>query len=557
MKGDFSVPGYEVEGLLGAGATGEAWLARSSTSREQVVLKRVPADGNETHESARRLASTLAELGHPHILGLRDLVADEGEVVFVTDYAESGSLAQLLLARVTLDPGEVVTTIGPVAEALAAAHGSGVLHGDLTPESICYAEQGLPLLADLGLLGLGEFDAGTVGTHGFVDPLAPGEARLNPAGDVYSLAAVCYAMLTGDPPPPPHERRPLHELAPGVPPGLAHAVEAGLQGDPSRRPTAGQFAELLYNACQPTPVRFPLGLVITSDDLGGASSDPFGQAAAAGSAAATGPPQQPEAPASGGGGEARPDPSGHGSGAPGAPDQPPPVLGTGAPAGAWRADEDDDDDGERRRRPALVALLVAVPLLIVGLIVGGLVWLGPNLGSTAPNGGPEPGPPTGEPTEEVDGPTLEDLDIEEPNPPSDPERRRWWDVLTELDEKRAEAFAQADVDLLSNVYTEDALVLRGDQVEANDRLRIEAFAEQGATAEGARFYIAEIDVESASEDRVVLRVVDYFQPHIIVRANGEREAVEAGPPTPRIITLHRVGEDAWRIYNIQPASGGG
>lgn len=548
MRGDFSVPGYEVEGLLSAGASGEVWLARSLATREQVALKRI-AVGPETHETARRLVEMLGELAHQHLVQVRDLVAQDDEVVLIMTYPDGGSLAQLLLARGTLDPGEVVTTVAPLAEALGAVHHRGFVHGDITPESIHYTAQGFPLLGDVGVLSLNELDASNAGTHGYTDPLAPGEGRLSPPGDVYSLAAVCYALLTGDPPPPPHERRPLHELAPGVPPGLAHAVEAGLQGDPARRPSAGQFAELLYGAGQPAPVRFPLGLVITG-------SDPFGQGGSGQSGGTSGGPQ-PTLPM-------QPTQFAQPSQPTGGPEQAPPVLGGGAAPTSWRPVEDDDEP-EGRGRGVLIGALVGVSVLLVAAVIGGIVWLNvggepdpdPTKTVSQPTG--DPGDPTDEPTDqptdETQGPTVDDLETIPPSPPDDPELRRWWDVLTELDTARSEAFAQADPDLLNNVYTADAKVLQGSLPEGNDRLQVEGFAEAGGAAEGVLFYIESVRIENASSNEAVLEVVDQLQPHILVHPDGTREEQPAGSLTARRITLHRVGADEWRIYDIQRGNG--
>src|SRR5690606_19846659 len=109
------------------------------------------------------------------------------------------------------------------------------------------------------------------------------------------------------------------------------------------------------------------------------------------------------------------------------------------------------------------------------------------------------------------------------NPPDDPDQRRWWEVLTELDRARSEAFAQTDPDLLDNVYTADARVLQGSAPEGNDRLQVEGFAEVGGAAEGVLFHIESVRIERETENEVVLDVVDQLQPHILVHPDGSRE----------------------------------
>ena len=546
MQGDFSVQGFEIEGLLGVGAAGEVWQARHLATGDPVALKRVRARDAETHDRARRLVQITGELNHRHLLRVRETVARGDQLVLVLDHADGGTLAELLAARETLDPGEVVTTVAPVAEALAAGHGRDLRHGDISPESIVFTSQGLPLLADLGVHALVDTDDGGLGTHGYTDPSAPGAAP-SPAGDVYSLAAVCFAALTGGPPAPPRERRPVHELAPGVPPGLAHAVEAGLLGDPSRRPTAAQFAELLYGACQPTPVRFPMGLVLPPTvDAGGEASpgdrDDFLRAVNQPGAGAHGQDQPFPGLAHPAGGDDRP------------------AGGTAGPRGF------DDEEEPPRRRGLLVALAVGIPLLLVAVV--GVAWAtwgtegqpGPTTtgGTVAPNpepttdttDDPEPGPTTADTGATVPGTGS----TVEPPPPGSPEAR-WWSVLTELDAARARAFAEGDVDiLLEEVYTDDAVVLFGEDEAANDRMRLQAFVDSGSRAEDVRYEIQRLQVLTEDDDVVELRVVDQLQPWTLVGPDGEEQPQPGSAAQTRLITLRPDPERGWLIYNIR--SGG-
>ena len=104
MQGDFRVDGYDIEGLLGAGPAGEVWLARELASGSHAALKRVRPRDSSAQEEAGRIVSALEPLDHPHLLRIREMLPYEREVVFVLDYAEGGSLGQLLLARPALGP---------------------------------------------------------------------------------------------------------------------------------------------------------------------------------------------------------------------------------------------------------------------------------------------------------------------------------------------------------------------------------------------------------------------------------------------------------------------
>src|SRR3712207_9286052 len=108
-----------------------------------------------------REAALLGELDHPHLVRLHEVVRREvrggtAEVALVLDLLEGGSLAALLARRGRLRPGEVVTTVAPVAAALAHAHERGVVHGDLPPGNVVFTAEGragLPALRAARMLG--------------------------------------------------------------------------------------------------------------------------------------------------------------------------------------------------------------------------------------------------------------------------------------------------------------------------------------------------------------------------------------------------------------------
>ena len=150
--------------------------------------------------------------------------------------------------------------MGPVAEALAAVHGRGLVHGSVTPDNILFTQDGRPLLSDTALNQVTAGDEGFGGTHGFTDPQVSSTGSLSAAGDVFGLAAVGWTALTGSAPAA-TARPALLSLSPGIPPGLAHAIEAGLQEDPNfarRGPTRRHGLRGRESA----PVRFPVGLVL-------------------------------------------------------------------------------------------------------------------------------------------------------------------------------------------------------------------------------------------------------------------------------------------------------
>jgi hypothetical protein len=231
----FSLPGFDVEHLVGFGRSGEVWRARERDTGDLVALKRLRVGGvaadDEAHRQLRRAAALLATVRHDHIVRVRATVPTADGVVLVLDYAPGGSLAALLATRGALTAGEVVTVAAPLAAALAEAHGRGFVHGDITAGNVLFDDAGKPLLADLGVARL----------VGAVDAEKEGGA----AADVHDLAHLCRAALSVSSP---------GREGPVVPPSLIEAVDAAANADFRSRPDAAGFARALYAACSPRPV---------------------------------------------------------------------------------------------------------------------------------------------------------------------------------------------------------------------------------------------------------------------------------------------------------------
>jgi hypothetical protein len=270
----WSLPGYDVQSLLGFGSVGEVWRAVEVATGQTVALKRLKAGADSAAvEALRREASLLRTLDTPYVVRLREVVGAGAGAVLVLDHAEGGSLAALLARRGSLEPGEVVTVAAPLAQALAVAHARGLVHGDVTPSNVLFTGDGMPLLSDLGVARVaGERLLAVDGTAEYVDPAVARGSVPDAAADVWALAAVCHHMLAGA---PPHEgvgvadvlsaaasgtRAPLGLLAPTAPRALVAAVEAGLVADPAQRPDAAAFASLLRRAHAAAPVRLAGGL---------------------------------------------------------------------------------------------------------------------------------------------------------------------------------------------------------------------------------------------------------------------------------------------------------
>jgi serine/threonine protein kinase len=284
------LPGFHVERLLGSGATAQVWLVRNEQTGALLAAKCFPAEdrpiasggiefrsrdrgspssGAPGGGSAMALERELRILGnysHEHLVVPRGTLRLRGSWnggwCLLMDYAPGGSVADLVAARGRLGVGETVTILTPLAQVLGYLHGQGVVHGDVSPGNVLFTAHGKPLLSDLGV---GRMVGGSpetrMGTAGFA---APAEAEsgplLDPAADVYSLAAVGWYCLTGEPPPETAYRVPLPVRHPEVPQELVAALEAGLHDTGRRRPSALELGQAIYRSAPAVPVDLALAV---------------------------------------------------------------------------------------------------------------------------------------------------------------------------------------------------------------------------------------------------------------------------------------------------------
>jgi hypothetical protein len=227
---------------VGSGAAGDVWLAVDRSTGERVAVK--------LYRRGCLPAGERLRVRHPNVVAVRRIVETPPAVVL--DLAAGGSLGSLVAARGVLDPGEVATVVVALAGALADLHAAGLVHGDLSPANVLFADGGRPLLGDLGAVAVA--GAGpVVATRGFAAPevLAGGV----PAGpsDVHGLCAVAWFALAGTPPDAGPPRVPLPLLAPAVPGELAEVLATGLDPEPGRRPAPEELlgGVLAVVACEP------------------------------------------------------------------------------------------------------------------------------------------------------------------------------------------------------------------------------------------------------------------------------------------------------------------
>ncbi len=201
---------YRVERELGAGGMATVYLAHDLKHDRDVAIKVLRPDLGAVLGADRFLEEIkiTARLDHPHILTLIDSGATDGMLWYVLPYVRGETLRGRLVREKQLGIEEAIGITRQIASALDYAHRQGVVHRDIKPENIMFQE-GEAMLADFGI-ALAVKEAGgdrltqtglSLGTPQYMSPeQATGDRTLDARSDVYSLAAVLYEMLTGDPP---------------------------------------------------------------------------------------------------------------------------------------------------------------------------------------------------------------------------------------------------------------------------------------------------------------------------------------------------------------------
>ncbi|HSR92345.1 MAG TPA: protein kinase, partial [Gemmatimonadales bacterium] len=201
---------YKIERELGQGGMATVYLAHDVKHDREVALKVLKPElaailGRERFLNEIRLT---AKLDHPHILTLIDSGETGGSFWYVSPYVRGESLRARLQREQQLGIEEALAMTRQIAAALDYAHLKGVIHRDIKPENILLHE-GEAMLADFGI-ALAVREAGgsrltetglSLGTPQYMSPeQATGDRALDARSDEYSLAAVVYEMLAGEPP---------------------------------------------------------------------------------------------------------------------------------------------------------------------------------------------------------------------------------------------------------------------------------------------------------------------------------------------------------------------
>jgi eukaryotic-like serine/threonine-protein kinase len=499
------VPGHRLDAVLGTGGSAVVWSGVDATGRGVAI--KIPHRCRDEVDARQALVEqqVLMAVRHDHLVPLRAVVPlDDGRDALVFDLVRGAVLRGMVGSRGHLRPGEVVTVLTPICEAVAHLHSAGGLHGDISPSNITVTAEGLPLLLDLGAARVAGHEPGEVhGTPGFVAPEVRLGSEPGEAADVYALGAVAWFCATGNGAPDTMMRLDPETVLSHVGPELADVVGACIDPEPERRPSAAELARRFYD----TVTAEPIEVVVGADAASALTHRLRAQA-----------------------GREAPDPAS--------------VSRQG-----WRRRFGSWMRGRARRWPRRIATaaLVAIPVLAaagwaLAARVSHVPPTGPDQHSTSrPAAAASPTSPRPTPTS-TSGPLSVDRLLRDPASPSaHPE-----DLLQVLSDRRCAALLARDTTALEAVHSTRS------PSAASDRALVARLLESQVRWTGLRLEVAESAFVSGSPTKAVLRARVDWTAYVVVSSDGTRTG--RSPDAGRLLdfSLTRTIR-GWRITSISDA----
>ncbi|WP_336216944.1 serine/threonine-protein kinase [Nonomuraea sp. LPB2021202275-12-8] len=280
MSGGRLAGRYSLLRPLGSGGMGRVWLARDEMLDREVAVKELtlpeglsPKEREELVTRAVREAQAMAQMRHPGIVALHDVVVEYERPWLVMELLRGSTLGEAVQAHGPM-PTEYAARIGAeMLDALSAAHGRGLQHRDVKPGNVFLTESGRVVLTDFGIARQEGQATLTeqglmIGSPGFIAPeRLEGEAG-GPASDVWSLGATLYLAATGRPAyggtAAERIRATLTQPLPAAPGPLGPLLTAMMARHPGARPAAPVMIQALRQVAAGEPAVLPVHHEVTA-----------------------------------------------------------------------------------------------------------------------------------------------------------------------------------------------------------------------------------------------------------------------------------------------------
>jgi serine/threonine protein kinase/Tfp pilus assembly protein PilF len=196
---------YRIIEELGKGGMGRVIRALDMKLDEEIAIKFIRPELTEDPAAVERFRTELKaarQVIHKNVARMFDLNEADGVPFITMEYVRGGDLKSLIKKMGRLDAQQAVRIVKQVAEGLAEAHRTGVIHRDMKPHNIMVDEEGTARITDFGLARLRKTDDATLtapgmGTPAYASPEQVEGTAVDNRSDLYSLGIVFYEMLTG------------------------------------------------------------------------------------------------------------------------------------------------------------------------------------------------------------------------------------------------------------------------------------------------------------------------------------------------------------------------
>ena len=208
MVGEMVADRYELEELVGTGGMSSVYRARDRLLERRVAIKVLHehySRDDDYVERFRREARAAAKLSHPNIVTVIDRGEADGRQFIVFEYVDGENLKQVVMGKGRLPVRDALELGVQIGRALAFAHAQGLVHRDVKPQNVLL-RGGDAKVTDFGIarsldVQAGLTQTGTVlGTSEYISPEQATGRQVDARTDIYSLGAVLYELLAGQPP---------------------------------------------------------------------------------------------------------------------------------------------------------------------------------------------------------------------------------------------------------------------------------------------------------------------------------------------------------------------